>query len=293
MLVRERNEHTIAERVQVTGRGYWSGQGITVRFLPAQTGTGIRFVRTDLAQRLEIPASMQTRSSQSLRTCLIANEARIEMVEHLLAALYGMEIDNCVVEVNGEELPGLDGSSAGYVHALRKAGLVMQAHRRKQIVVDRTLRLGDANHWIELAPSDDGRMHVEYRLDYGNESPIQPQSHRCAVTPDNFMRELAPARTFVTHEQAESLRARGVASHVTNRDLLVFGKNGPVDNLLRYPNECSRHKALDMVGDLSLVGADIIGCVTSHRGGHQLNGMLAEQISQLAVCVPAGCRKAA
>lgn len=293
MIGRQRNEHTIAERTVVSGRGYWSGRGVNVHFAPANLGTGIRFVRTDVAGRPEIPVGIAHRTDQSLRTNVAVGDVRVEMIEHALAALYALEIDNCIIEIDASELPGLDGSSAAYVDALRRAGLVMQAALRKQVIVDRTIRLGTAASWIEASPSPDGCMHVEYRLDYGPDSPIRPHAFRGRVTSDSFAREIAPARTFVTAEQAESLRQAGVASHVTNRDLLVFGDRGPVGNHLRYPDECARHKALDMVGDLSLVGADLVGSFVSHRGGHQLNGAMAEQLCRLAGCLPVGCRKAA
>lgn len=293
MIGRQRNEHTIAERVRVSGRGYWTGRGVNVHFVPASIGTGIRFVRTDLSDSPEIPVGLTTRTDQSLRTNVAVGEAKVEMIEHAMAALYALEIDNCVVEIDGGELPGLDGSSAAYVDALRSAGLVMQASQKKQLVVDRTIRIGTAANWLEASPSPDGRMHVEYHLDYGPDSPVRPQEFTAAVTPDIFVRELAPARTFVTAEQAANLRSSGVASHVTDRDLLVFDHRGPVNNLLRFPDECARHKALDMVGDLALVGADLIGKFTSHRGGHQLNGLMAEQLCKIADYVSIGCRKAA
>jgi UDP-3-O-acyl-N-acetylglucosamine deacetylase len=136
-------------------------------------------------------------------------------------------------------------------------------------------------------------MHLEYRLDYGGDSPIRPQSYSCQLTPEEFCRDIAPARTFVTKQQAIALRGAGLASHVSNRDLLVFGDSGPVDNLLRYPEECARHKLLDLIGDLSIVGAELIGRFTSFRGGHRLNGLMAEQLCAVAECLPAGCQTAA
>lgn len=293
MIGRQRNEHTIAERTVVSGRGYWSGRGVNVRFVPASLGSGIRFVRTDIAGRPEIPVGLAHRTDQSLRTNVAVGDVRVEMIEHVLAALYALEIDNCVIEIDGSELPGLDGSSAAYLDALRRAGLVMQAALRKKVVVDRTIRIGTAASWIEASPSPDGRMHVEYRLDYGPDSPIRPQTYKGAVTCETFARDIAAARTFVTAEQADTLRKAGVASHVTGRDLLVFGDRGPLDNLLRYPDECARHKALDMIGDLSLVGAELVGNFISHRGGHQLNGLMAEQLCRIAECLPVGCRRAA
>ncbi|WP_153555701.1 UDP-3-O-acyl-N-acetylglucosamine deacetylase [Roseimaritima sediminicola] len=276
--MRQRNEHTIAHHCQVEGRGYWTGQAVRVRMLPASIGTGIRMVRTDLPSKPLLHVGVDVRQEQDLRTTLASGQARFAMVEHLLAALYAMEIDNCIVEIDAEELPGLDGSSAAYVDALRSAGLVIQAAPRKQLVIDRTIRFGTAANWLEVSPSPDGRAHFEYRLDYGPDSPIKPQSHRTRLNADSFGREIASARTFVTAEQAQQLRDAGVAGHVSDQDLLVFDQTGPVNNLLRYRNECARHKLLDMVGDLALAGCDLVGTFVSYRGGHALNASVAAKL---------------
>lgn len=289
----ERNEHTIAEPAWVSGRGYWSGRGVNVRFFPATTGSGVHFVRTDLPGYPSIKACIANRHDHALRTVLGSGEGRVEMIEHVMAALYGLGIDNCRVEVDAAEMPGLDGSSGAYVYALRSAGLLMQAKKRRQLVVTQTLRVGSREAWVEASPTIGGHTTIEYRLDYGPSSPIPASNFHCVLTPENFLKEVGAARTFVTAEQAEQLRAKGVAQHVTNRDLLVFGTNGLLDNILRYPDECTRHKALDMVGDLSLVDAELVGSFTSFRGGHQLNGQLAAELCKLAESVPVGCRNAA
>lgn len=293
MLIRQRNEHTIAQSVRVCGRGYWSGEGINVRFHPAKVGSGIAFFRSDVGPQCLLPVGVSTRNAQSLRTVIQVGDIRVEMVEHVLAALYGLEIDNCLIEIDGGELPGLDGSSAAYVDALRSAGLVMQARTKPAFVVQHRFRVGDEQHWVEASPTPDGNTYYEYQLQYPEGSPIAPQEFRSVLSPVSFTREIAPARTFVTQEQASALRSAGLGTHVTNRDLLIFGDRGPVDNLLRYPNECARHKVLDLIGDLSIVGVDLIGCFTSRRGGHQLNGEMASAISTIIAENSAGCRGAA
>ncbi len=280
--MRQRNEHTIAHHCQVKGRGYWSGQHVCVRLLPASIGTGIRMVRTDLAEKPVLKVGVEARQDQQLRTTLACGNARFAMVEHLLAALYALEIDNCIVEVDAEELPGLDGSAAAYVDALRSAGLVIQAAPKAQLIVDRTIRIGTAANWLEVSPSPDGYSHFEYQLDYGPGSPIKPQTYRSRMSAETFCRDIASARTFVTAEQVAQLREAGVAEHVTGKDLLVFDQQGPVGNLLRYPNECARHKLLDLVGDLALVGCDLVGKFVSHRGGHSLNATVAQKLLSVA-----------
>jgi UDP-3-O-[3-hydroxymyristoyl] N-acetylglucosamine deacetylase len=276
----QRNQHTIARRVVVEGRGYWSGKTVEVVLCPAQANSGIRIVRVDQDGHPAVPALLRHRRDAQFRTTLATSRTSVEMVEHLLATLHALEIDNCLVEIDGGELPGLDGSCQAYVDALRGAGLVMQAAQRHRLVVDRVIRVGTAAAWVEMAPSRDGLMHVHYRLDYGPESPITPHEYQSAVTPTKFAREIASARTFVTTEQVAQLHERGLARHVTADELLVFGPDGP-QSRLRWPDEPARHKALDMIGDLALTGMDLIGSFTSFRGGHQLNAELADQMLRL------------
>jgi len=281
-VIAARNEHTIATSCEIHGRGYWSGQRVTVTIHPAAAGSGIRFVRSDLSPPTTCAAHVQYRTDTRLRTNLQCGNARFQMIEHLMAALVALEIDNCTVEVSGEELPALDGSSQGYIEQLRGAGLIVQARPRQRLVITDRYRVGSAESWIEAAPATAGESYYEYQLSFDDDTPLAPQAFGTKLTPDRFIRELASARTFVTADQAAEFRAAGVASHVTNRDLLVIGRDGPIDNELRFQNECARHKTLDLIGDLGLVGIELVGRFTSFRGGHQLNGRMAAQLAKLA-----------
>lgn len=281
-MIAVRNEHTIAASCEIHGRGYWSGRHVTVAIHPGAAGTGVQLCRSDLPELAPCPAHSRYRADARLRTNLQSGEARFQMVEHLMAALAAMEIDNCLVEVSGEELPGLDGSSLGYVEPLRAAGLIVQARPRQRLVIQQRYRVGSAESWIEAAPAKAGESYYEYQLSYDDQTPIAPQAFSIKLTPDRFIREVAPARTFVTAAQAADIRASGRGSHVSNQDLLVLGPQGPIDNQLRFENECARHKTLDLIGDLALAGVDLIGRFISFRGGHQLNGRLAAQLAQLA-----------
>lgn len=276
-----RNEHTIAASCEVSGRGYWSGLPVTVRIHPADSGTGVRLVRTDLPGAPTCSVSVATTQQADYRTNLQSGTARFQMVEHLLAALAALEIDNCCVEVNAEELPGLDGSSYAYVEALRFAGLIVQARSRPRLVIRTTHRIEASGSWIEARPSPDGTAHYQYQLEFDPRYPIPSQSYQCRLTPRRFANDIAPARTFVTKEQADNLRDQGVAQHVTHQDLLVFGDEGVIGNRLRFRNECARHKTLDLIGDLSVVGMDLVGSFVSHRGGHRLNAAMARLLQQL------------
>ncbi|TWU45127.1 UDP-3-O-[3-hydroxymyristoyl] N-acetylglucosamine deacetylase [Novipirellula aureliae] len=277
-----RNEHTIAVSCEVRGQGYWSGRDVCVMMNPAPAGTGICLIRTDLESAPRCQATVANRHDANLRTNLQNGEARFEMVEHLMAAFVGLEIDNCYVEIDAEELPGLDGSSAAYVESLRHAGLIIQSPAKRRLVVRERLYASAGTSWIEITPSPDGAVSYEYRLSFDDQTPIPPQSFSLRMSPHRFIREVAPARTFVTEEQAMTLRSQGIASHVTNQDLLIVGKNGPIENSYRYPEECARHKLLDLIGDLALTNVEVVGNIVSYRGGHSLNGRMAQQIADLA-----------
>lgn len=282
-----RNQHTIASTCEVSGRGYWTAQDVRVVMRPAAKDTGIVLVRSDLPGSPSCPAHVSHRTDASLRTNLSRGDAKFEMVEHLMAALYSMEVDNCIVEIDSLELPGLDGSCKPFSDALASAGLVIQAAERKRLVIAQMITLRDGDCWITASPVVNGISHFGYQLEFDHPCEIASQSHGFSLSPHRFVRDIAPARTFVTKPQADALHSKGVAKHVTYRDLLVFGDDGPIDNELRFPNECARHKSLDLVGDLALAGVELVGKFISHRGGHQLNGKLAAALHQLAVQTPA------
>lgn len=281
-MIPSRNEHTIAAACEVSGRGYWSGRFVRVLIEPASVGTGVQLVRGDLPSAPRCPASVEYRNDIELRTNLMCGAASFSMVEHLMAALVALEIDNCFVTIDGDEFPGLDGSSAAYVDALRSAGLIVQARAKPRLVVRETFRIETDGRWVEASPATDGRGYYEYRLGFDDETPIAPQTFGMVLTPHRFIRDVAKSRTFVTEAQAASVRARGLASHVTNSDLLVIGASGPIDNTLHYPDEYARHKTLDLIGDLALTGVDLVGRFVSFRGGHNLNGKMALRLAELA-----------
>jgi UDP-3-O-acyl N-acetylglucosamine deacetylase len=250
---------------------------------PAPADTGILLVRSDLPGRPSCPASIGHRTDAKLRTNVSRGDAKFEMIEHLMAALYAMEVDNCIVEISGLELPGLDGSSKPYIDALSGAGLIIQAAERPRLVIEQLITLREGSSWISASPVATGVGHFGYQLAFDQPGPISNQNYGFSCTPVRFSRDVASARTFVTEEQAKSLHARGVAKHVSCHDLLVFGDDGPIDNEVRFPNECARHKALDLVGDLALVGVELVGKFVSRRGGHSLNGRMAKALYDLAI----------
>jgi len=258
----------------VDGFGYWSGQDVQVEFRPAPPDSGVVFVRRDVNPSRRIPARVQCRVEVPRRTSLRDGGLRVDMVEHILSALFGLRIDNCEVWVDNPEMPGCDGSSWPFVTALDAAGVTLQNALRRQLTVCRTLRVGDGRSWVEARPAAGPGLTVECQIDYGPTGPIQRQSLALAVTPQTFRSELSAARTFILEEEATWLRSQGLGVRVTCQDLLVFDHRGPIDNPLRFPDECVRHKTLDLIGDLALAGCDLSGHIVAHCSGHRLNAEL-------------------
>ena len=267
----QRYERTIGSPVAVEGFGYWSGRDVRVEFRPAPAGSGIVFVRGDLSPEVRIPALVAHRVEVPRRTVLRHQGAGVEMTEHLLAALVGMQIDNCEVWVNQPEMPGLDGSSQKFVEALDSAGIVVQTGVRAQLIVREITRLGDEECWIEARPNRSAELTIRYRIDYGTQGGIGRQTVQLPINPTTFRQDLAAARTFMLKEEADWLLAQGLGQRATPADLLVFDSDGPIDNELRFRDECARHKVLDLVGDFALTGCDVLGHIVAHRSGHRLN----------------------
>lgn len=288
-----REQRTIAKSVIVRGFGYWSGNDVCVEFCPAEPDTGIVFVRTDGAWPCRIYSRVENRVDVPRRTNLYQDGASVEMVEHVLAALAGLQIDNCEVRVDAPEMPGCDGSSRAYVNEILAAGIVSQGVPRQLLVITDVDRVGNERAWVEARPIPTGGQHLTCRIDYGRNSAIGEQFVDLAVTPQSFQRELADCRTFILKEEAEKLRAQGLGGRASYRDLLVFDEHGPIQNILRYENECARHKALDLVGDLALAGCDLVGMFVANCSGHRLNAALVRTLLEKYAVAPTCCRMSA
>lgn len=276
-----RQQRTLATPAAVEGVGFVTGAWVRLRFLSADADTGLVFRRTDLPDAPTVPARASRVSGTQRRTTLGPEYASVTLVEHALAALFGLRIDNCVVELDGPEPPGLDGSAAGFVAGLFAAGTVNQRARRAIYGVDKPVVVRAPGATLALHPTDDAELRVSYRLDYGLGSPIPPQAHTLTVTPETFARDLSGSRTFLTEAEAHALRAEGVGRHLTGADLLVYGRHGPINNAVRHADEPARHKILDLIGDLALCGFDLAGHVVAYRSGHALNVELARTLASL------------
>jgi UDP-3-O-acyl N-acetylglucosamine deacetylase len=280
-----RQQRTLAAPAEVRGVGFVTGSGVRVRFLPAAADTGVVFVRTDLPDRPATPALAGQVTGTQRRTTLGPAATGVTLVEHVLAALAGLRVDNCEIEIDGPEPPGLDGSAMGFVTALSDAGTTLQTARRPVWAVSEPVIVSQAGATVGLHPPDfpgASGLRVSYILDYGPHATIPRQSHTMPVSPESFVREVAGCRTFLLDREVEGLHAQGVGRHLTAADVLVFGPRGPIDNVLRFGDEPARHKVLDLIGDLSLCGFDLAGHVVAYRSGHSLNAMLASALATRA-----------
>lgn len=212
----------------------------------------------------------------------MADGCPVEMVEHVLAAVAGLKIDNCEIHVDRAEIPGCDGSSQAFTAALLSAGIVQLNAERRVLRVASTIRVGNEDSWIQAEPVASDELELVYHLHYDCPA-IGSQSYSSPITPTIFVNEIAPARTFVLVNEAEQLRQQGLGQRVTYQDVIVFDENGPIDNRLRFDDECARHKMLDMIGDFSLSGADLIGRFTAFRSGHRLNSQMVFAMLQQIV----------
>jgi UDP-3-O-[3-hydroxymyristoyl] N-acetylglucosamine deacetylase len=263
---------TIAERISLSGAGVHSGAPVTIAFTPAGPDTGIVFHRSDKTGTIhEIKALVSEVGTTDLSTTL-ANRAgvTISTVEHVMAAIAGYGIDNMIIEIDGPEVPILDGTSAAYLDAFEQAGLVDQTAKRRFIRVLKTSRIEAGASWAEFRPYDGTRYEVE--IDF--ETPvIGRQAFANDMNEAVFRKEISRARTFGFMRDVEKLWAAGLALGSSLDNSLVIGDDNSVINPggLRYKDEFVRHKTLDAIGDLALAGAPFIGCFRSYRGGHRLN----------------------
>jgi UDP-3-O-acyl N-acetylglucosamine deacetylase len=283
-VIGHRYQRTIAGAVGVPGVGLITGARVTARFLPAPPDSGLWFRRADLPGAPAIPARAASVSGTQRRTTLGPPETGVTLVEHVLAALAGLRIDNCTVELDGPEPPGLDGSAGCFVRALAAAGTVRQGARRPIYAVAEPVVVRGPGATLALHPPEPGsvELRASYRLDYGAQAPLPPQARTVSITPAAFAQELADCRTFLTEPEAAALRAQGVGRHLRPADLLVFGPRGPIENRTRFADEPARHKLLDLVGDLALCGFDLAGHLVAYRSGHSLNVELAQELAARA-----------
>ena len=264
---------TLRREVACTGIGLHSGRPVRLRLLPAPAEHGIRFVRTDVG--VEIPATLAHIGGQDHATTLSSDGVSIGTVEHLLAALSGLGVDDVRVEVDGPEVPVLDGSAAPFVILLHEAGLRPLAVPRLYIKVPQAGRGGARRE--ERAPRPAEHFEVSYTI--GFDHPLlRHQAFSLRVTPRSFTEPIAPARTFGFLREVEMLRKSGLALGGSLENAVVIGETGVLNNKLRFEDEFVRHKILDAIGDLALLGHPLLGRLEANRAGHALHAAVAQKL---------------
>lgn len=278
-----RAQRTLRQPIETSGVGLFTGADVRVCFLPAPVNHGVAFRRMDIIGSRPIPARMEFVAPSHRRTVIARDGVRIEMIEHVMAALAGLHIDNCLIEVDGPEIPGFDGSCRELCDLLLAAGAIEQDQPREVVALTMPVLVSseDDEDEVEISarPMNHNGMAITYSLDYGDRSPIPPQNLTVDLTPETFVRDIAFARTFVLNSEITALKAAGYGQRVTHQDLLVFDDSGRViDNELRAPDECVRHKILDCLGDFALIGADLRGYFNAYRTGHRHNHELIRRV---------------
>lgn len=291
---------TLAQPAATRGEGLFTARAVMLALRPAPAGTGVVFRRVDLPGTPEIPATIDRLSAEPIHpafadipprcSCLVQDPsevlgdgppARVGTVEHLLGALAGLGITDAIIELDAEEVPIFDGSAGPLAMIIEPAELDQTI---EPIVVTRRVVVEDESGRIVASPRAEPGCVYRYELDYGPHPAIPPQCASWTTLHDAgsagaFVRSVAPARTFSLEAEARALKAAGLFPRLTPREMLVLGPMGPIDNALRFEDEPARHKLLDLIGDLALVGRPIQASIVAQRSGHALNHALAARLA--------------
>jgi UDP-3-O-[3-hydroxymyristoyl] N-acetylglucosamine deacetylase/3-hydroxyacyl-[acyl-carrier-protein] dehydratase len=274
-------QKTVSREVSFSGPGLFSGETATLTFAPAEDDAGITFVREQDGKVATIPARIENVLRRPRRTCLRNGTLFVETIEHCMAALSGMGIDNAIVRISGGtagEVPGGDGSSRPFVEALTQAGVVEQTTAAKPLIIREPITVTDGDATLSALPGPTDRLEIVYEFE--GAAPVGRQLFSFHVGTDDFITQLAPARTFAFEADAREAKARGIGKHLSPKDILVISETGPIDNTFRFPDECARHKALDILGDLYLIGRPLRGRIVAYKSGHSLNHLLARRLME-------------
>lgn len=274
-------EHTIAEPVGLSGVGLHSGVKVSIRLMPAGSGTGIIFVRSDL-EDFEIPASWKYVAKVSYATSLMRQGVLLSTTEHLLSVLYSMGIDNVRVEIDNLEVPIADGSGLPFVELIRQAGVRQQRRPRRYIRMKQPLEVVDGDKRVSIEPSDS--FCVACESDYPH-NLVGVQTLDLELTAEVYAKEISPARTFGFERDLDAMRDMGLIRGATLENAVCFGENGVLNpGGLRFPDEPCRHKLLDLIGDLALLGRPLLGRLVATRAGHAMHAALVGRIMNDPSC---------
>jgi UDP-3-O-[3-hydroxymyristoyl] N-acetylglucosamine deacetylase len=267
-------EQTIRSSAECKGIGLHSGAPVHLKILPGASGTGIVFRRTDL-DGFELEAVSRNVARVSYATSLMKRGVLISTTEHLLSAFVGMGIDNAIVELDNLELPILDGSARPFVELIRRAGVRKQRRARSFLKVLRPIELREGSKFIGVYPSD--RYTVSYTIDFPHPL-IGRETRTLELTNGRYLAEIASARTFGFLHEAEVMRQQGLIRGASEENAIVLTRDRLVNPPLRYPDEFVRHKILDLIGDLALIGRRILGNVVADRAGHAMHTAVVSRL---------------
>ncbi len=267
-------QRTLKEEASCVGIGLHSGRRVNLALKPAGADTGIVFRRVDLGG-IEIPASARFLSHINHATCLAKDGVRIETIEHLLASLRALGVDNVVVELDGPEVPIMDGSASPFIYLIHEAGIRTLPTSRSYIRLSRPISVADGGRFVAAYPCD--QMRLSYTINFDHPL-LKHQEYSIEVDEDSFVEEIAPARTFGFLRDVELMRQAGLALGGSLDNAIVLGETGVLNNPLRFPDEFVRHKILDLLGDLVLLGRPLLAHVVAVRAGHALHTELVKAV---------------
>jgi UDP-3-O-[3-hydroxymyristoyl] N-acetylglucosamine deacetylase len=268
-------ESTVQRPVEATGVGLHSGVPVNMRILPAPVSTGIVFLRTDL-DNFPIPASWRHVARVSYATSLMRQGVLLSTTEHLLSVFYSMGIDNAFVEIDNLEVPILDGSGQPFVELLRQAGVRQYRRKRRYLRIRRPVSVEDRGKRISILPAESFRLTCETDFPH---PLVGRQTLELELTPSRYAAEIAPARTFGFEYELDQMRDMGLIRGATLDNAVCFTRDGVLNpGGLRMADECCRHKALDLIGDLALLGRPLLGHVIAERAGHAMHAALVARI---------------
>lgn len=270
-----RFETTVQRAVEAGGVGLHSGVPVRIRVVPAPPSTGIVFVRTDL-ENFQVPASWRYVARVSYATSLMRQGVLISTTEHLLSVFYSMGVDNAFVEIDNLEVPILDGSGQPFVELIRTAGLKVYRRRRRYLRIRRPVSVEAGAKRITILPADRFLLSCDVFFDH---PLVGRQSLELEVTPERYAAAIAPARTFGFLHELEQMRNMGLIRGASLDNAVCFERDSIMNpGGLRFPDECCRHKALDLIGDLALIGKPLLGHVIAERAGHAMHAALVARI---------------
>jgi UDP-3-O-[3-hydroxymyristoyl] N-acetylglucosamine deacetylase len=275
-------QKTIRREIKCTGIGLHSGRKVSMTILPAGVDEGITFVRTDLPEHNCIKADFQNVQNTLLATTIGTNGTSVSTVEHLMSAFCGMGVDNAVVEVNAPEVPIMDGSALPFVSLLKEVGLKIQGKRRKLLVIVKEVSVSEGDGFAMLLPSPEFK--ISYKIDFKHRM-IGQQPFSMVFSDRAYEKEICAARTFGFLKDVEYLQAKGLALGGSLKNAIVLDDDKILNkDGLRFPDEFVKHKILDAIGDLSLVGMPIIGHFVAYKSGHRLNNLLIRELLAHSEC---------